>query len=53
MQAAAFIGPEHEAAFQTLCRWSAALGYILKAHLEGSSDVDDALRVLNYSSLAP
>lgn len=52
-QAAAFIGPEHEAAFQTLCRWSAALGFILKAHLEGSSDVDDALReLLTTSELA-
>lgn len=45
MQAAAFIDPQDEAHFQALCRWSASLGYILKAHLEGCSDLDDAAKV--------
>ncbi len=45
VQAAAFMSLQHEAEFQALCRWSAALGYILKAHLEDCSDVDDAAKV--------
>ena len=45
VQAAAYMGPEHEAAFQVLCRWSAALGYILMAHLDGHTSVDDAAKV--------
>lgn len=45
VQAAAYMGPEHEAAFQVLCRWSAALGYILMAHLDGHTSLDDAAKV--------
>ena len=45
LQAAAFTGPEQEAAFQALCRWCAALGYIMKAHLEGIGGIDEAGRV--------
>ena len=44
-QAAAYMGPEQEAAFQVLCRWSAALGYILMAHLDGFTSVDIAAKV--------
>lgn len=39
------MGPEHEAAFQVLCRWSAALGYILMAHLDGYTSVGEAAKV--------
>ena len=39
------MGPEHETAFQVLCRWSAALGYILMAHLDGDTDLAEAAKV--------
>ena len=54
VQAAAYMGPEHEVAFQVLCRWSAALGYILMAHLDGYTSLAEAAKVqlthISYSS---